>query len=962
MSESGIGTAFGTVPTAASEAGVSRAHGTLDKVFAGISRTLASYGVFLDHYQRPAVLRRIRHRMQLQNVSTIEEYRALLALEPAEAAELIREVVRPRGHLLRDTVVVEALRAALLVRARETDRPLVWVPECGDGEEAFTAAMIAADTFTALSSPVAFTVVGSDRNADALRAAQSGTLTAALLQQLPPPMRTRFLEGGGLEARVVLELRRHCQFFLHDVIAQAPPCVDVDVVVARNLLMHLQPALQRRALEHLYAALRPRGMLLVGPLAEQLDQPDLFRLVQLAPGLYQRVERTRSPPRREAWRVGDALIEVFRGASTAMLLLDAGYAVSSMNASASRLLDEAPEDIVGVELLNLVDFADRARLAETLAALPQERRVGLDVVMAGGRSTSLTLSALHNRVLVELVDAGDTRLRMRATEQARRTDAVLRTVKDGIIVTDAEGLVIEFNEPAEHLTGWSRGDALHEPLAKCFRFMKAVRNAADGMVPVSLRKGFVDDGNGDYFLMHRDGRRIAVSLRTAAIGADGGQVVVFEDISERKLLAEELAYRATHDSVTGLLNRGEFELRVREAHERLRTEGGSAVLCFIDVDQFKVINDTLGHVAGDELLHELAGELRVRLTDDDAFARLGGDEFGVLMPGYDLDSARPLIDNLLEGVRRFRFYWAGQGYAVTISIGVGALDASTESITHTMSLADAACFAAKDAGRDRAHYAGDDDELPRRYADMSLVGKLGRALDEERFTLHFEDVVSAMRPERVVYLVRIRDQDDGLITPGAFIQAAERFFLMGALDRWVVRNALRGVARLPADDVIYALNVSGQSMGDDKFLAYVLAELDASGVDPGRICFEITETAAVSRLNEAIRFIRNLSDAGCRFALDDFGAGMASFSYLKNFDVDYLKIDGGFVRSMLENRSDLGVVRTLNRIGHEVGLRTIAEHVENRELLEPLRAMGVDWVQGRAIAKDRPFQLLLDGA
>ncbi len=963
MSESGSGSGIGVMIEADRDADEISDRGGLDRVYLAISRIVAGHGVSLDHYQRDAVLRCIRHRMHVLNVATIEEYRAMLASDPVAVSGLIHEIMRPQGQLFRDTIVLEALRAVLLLRARETDCQRIWVPGCFDGEDVFTTAIIATDTFLAADEASGFVVFGSDRDTELLRTAQAGVFSAALATRIPPHFCNRYLSRTSDDPRVDYELRRRCQFLAHDAVAQASPFLDLDLIVARNLLLNLQPALHRQVLEYFYAALRPRGMLLVGALEFQLEHEDLFHLVQFAPGLYQRVERKGASPRRGLVRHGEPFADIFRGASTPMMLLDAGFAAVAMNTSASVLLDESPDDIVGMDILEMVEPVDRGRLAEVLATLAAERRARIDLTFAGGQSVVLALSYVQGRVLAELNGAGDDHLRRRSTEQARRTGALLRTIKDGVIVTGGEGSIVEFNEQAERLTGWARHAALRQPLQKIFRLMTPAPNTPHGLQPVPVRDGVSDDAAGELFLLHRDGRRIAVSLRATPIAGDGSQVLVFEDISERKLLTEELAYRASHDSVTGLFNREEFEARAREAHAELRRSGGSAVLGYIDVDQFKVINDTLGHVAGDELLHELAAQLRIHLGED-AFARLGGDEFGVLIMKHDLRTVRPLIDTLLDAVRRFRFYWAGQAYAVTISVGVSAVDAATENITRAMSLADAACFAAKDAGRDRARYADDSDDLPRRYADMNLVGKLGRALDEERFALYFEDVVSLAPPQRPVYrelLVRIRDDDGHLIPPGAFIRAAERFYLMGALDRWVVRHALRGIAALPQDDIVYALNLSGQSLGDDHFLAYVLAELKASAVDPQRVCFEITETAAVSRLTEAIRFISRVTEAGCRFALDDFGAGMASFSYLKKFDVDYLKIDGSFVRSMLVSPSDLGVVETINRIGHEAGLLTIAEHVEDRELLEPLRKMGVDWAQGRAIAVGRPFAELGGG-
>jgi len=417
--------------------------------------------------------------------------------------------------------------------------------------------------------------------------------------------------------------------------------------------------------------------------------------------------------------------------------------------------------------------------------------------------------------------------------------------------------------------------------------------------------------------------------------------------------------------VTGLLNRDEFELRVRNALTRAHQGHGKSVVCFIDIDQFRLINDVLDHTAGDEMLHELAAELRVRLCEGDALARLSGDEFGVLLPGRQLSDVEATVQELLEAARRFRFQWLDRKYSITVSIGVAQIDASSESAGRVLSLADAACHSAKAAGRDRAKFMGRDVEAQTHHTQMGMVGEVGRAIEEGRLLLVSEDVVRVDAPDVVVYrelLVRLRGEDGALLKPVHFVPAAERYFLMTALDRWVMHEAMSKLATLAPNahrGILYALNVSGQSLSDPEFLDYVIREIEETGVDPHRLCFELTETAAVSRLTDASRFVTRLTALGCQFALDDFGVGMSSFGYLKNFPVHFLKIDGSFVRSMRESQIDRGVVETINRIGHQLGLKTIAEHVESLDLLEPLKLMGVDWAQGHGIAPARSLDDLL---
>lgn len=937
--------------------------GRIDAAYAAIQRQLALSGVDLSLFQRNAVLRRVARRMRLLQLSRVEDYAEQLNHDRVETRQLVRELQLPLGLLFRDPEVTDTLQRLLPSLLADSARPEIWVPGCGSGEEVWALAMLVAQAQAAQESPLAFTIFGTDSEPDLLEGARRGIFT--LPDRVPQPLRSRYLrarDGVCVVSRMICD---RAIFLLHDL-TQPAPVFALDFICCRNLLAILEPAAQRRALQCLHAALKPGGSLLTGRLETLEGQDDLFVRDPRLSGLYRRNDRpARRQPQTVESNAGSS--PVFSAIGRPALLLNDHYEIVDANPLAIELspnfrLGPFPERIAAI---------DRPRLLDALRGLASVPSMQLDVALSGGGHCGLRLVRLQppdgeRRIFVELT-AADAHEQLRAllASQAGRADALLRAMSNGVILLDAQGLVLEFNPVAERLTGWTRAEAIGQPYPRVFR----LGLPANQEHPVECVLGDAlpqPADRNDLYLQHRDGRRYAISLRTrplpAATRQTGGAVVVFEDVSEMNLLTEELAYRATHDPLTGLLNRDEFEARARAALAEAKRSGVASVLCYIDVDQFKIINDTLGHVAGDELLHELAGELRSQLNETDVLARLGGDEFGVLLSGSDLKQARPVVEGLIDAARRFRFFWSGQTYAITISAGAAMIESTAENVTGAMSMADAACFVAKDAGRDRVRFAGEDDELSRRVVDMSLVGKIGKSLDENRFVLHYEDVVRIEQPDDIVYrelLVRMRDDDGKLLTPGAFIQAAERYFLMSALDRWVLHHALHGIAKLPADSVIYAVNISGQSLGDDKFLDFVLGEIDRSGVDPERLCFEITETSAVSRLTEAVRFMSRVADTGCRFALDDFGAGMASFSYLKNFRVDFLKIDGSFVRAMLGSRSDRGMVESINRIGHEMGLKTIAEHVESTALLEPLREMGVDWAQGRSIAWGRPFDELI---
>lgn len=851
----------------------------------------------------------------------------------------------------RDARLLAALQRILPQRFADGDCAQLWVPACGSGEAAWSLAMLVEEALA--SADADFIVYGTDTDVALLQHARRGVFSSALVQAVPTALRERHLQAVGDEGlhRVARPLARRCQFMLHGLDAP-PPFVDLSLVLCRGTLLQLAPSLQRRRLEHLHRALQPGGLLLLaGEPDAALAHEDLFTPHPQAPGLYLRRSRSRPALPRDVGlaRGLDVYAAAFHTAAEPQLLLDERGCVLEANAAAQRCFDTALLTARSVDTLFHAADAERLHDARARAAAGLVGRLAL--ALRTQQPVQAELRAVGrdpDRVLMRLSPVAED-----ALQASRKLDALMTTLNQGVVLCDEQSRILDMNARAEALCGLTRDEALGQLLAQVFRVEPLALQ--EPRAPVSMI------GSGEeYWLSHRDGRRLSIICSERRFD-DGSALWLFDDVSEHKLITAELAWRATHDAVTGLLNRETFELRARKASIAAQRGGFTAVLCYIDVDQFKLVNDRLGHGAGDELLRELAAALRSVVRPGDAFARLGGDEFGVLMPGLDLVAARPAIEALLVAARRFRFHWDDTALSVTISIGASLIDAECD-VTRALSLADAACFGAKDAGRDRLRVAGDDDAVDRRRIDMSLVGRLGRALEAGSLELHYDDVVDVSAPQRVVYrelLVRLRERDGRLLAPAAFIQAAERFFMMASLDRWVIRHALRGIAQLPPDDVIYAVNLSAQSLSDERLLDYVLGEIRASGVDPRRLCFEITETAAVSRLTEAVHFVGEAAAAGCRFALDDFGAGMASFAYLKNFDVDFIKIDGGFVRSMLENRVDRGVVESINRIGHQMGLRTIAEHVESKALLEPLRAIGVNWAQGHGIAASRPFADLL---
>ncbi len=435
---------------------------------------------------------------------------------------------------------------------------------------------------------------------------------------------------------------------------------------------------------------------------------------------------------------------------------------------------------------------------------------------------------------------------------------------------------------------------------------------------------------------------------------------VYADLSRARALNRELAWQAGHDGLTGLINRRQFERKLMRALEDARGEDSHHALMFLDLDQFKVVNDTSGHTAGDELLRQLGGLLKAQLRSTDTIGRLGGDEFAVLLGYCDLPKARAIADKLRQTVANFRFTWDKRMFEIGVSIGLVPVDARSSSIAALMSAADVACYAAKESGRNRVHvFEASDGELGRRQTDMEWSGRITDALREERIYLEVQKAV-ALRGELPVteyreVLLRMQERDGTPVPTDALIRAAERYNLMPShVDRWVVKTTCRLIAggALPADaQRIVAINLSGASLGDAGFLSFVREEIAAQGIAPQVLCFEVTETAAINNLAHAIEFINSLRALGCRFALDDFGSGLSSFGYLKNLPVDFLKIDGEFVRDIVEDAVDRAMVTAICGVGRAIGIPTIAEWVENDAVKGVVRELGVGYAQGYGIAR-----------
>ena len=468
----------------------------------------------------------------------------------------------------------------------------------------------------------------------------------------------------------------------------------------------------------------------------------------------------------------------------------------------------------------------------------------------------------------------------------------------------------------------------------------------------------------EFRVNHKYGDMIWVRATLRMISRDGDSEILIscEDISEARILSEQLEYQAQHDSLTGLINRGEFERRLRRVLNSQSADNEHA-LCYLDLDQFKIINDSCGHLAGDELLRRVSHKLNSVVRKRDTLARLGGDEFAVLLEHCPLDQAKRVATEILDAVCALRFSWEGKRFAPGVTIGLVPINEHSGTVTDVLSAADSACYAAKDAGRNRVHvYHPDDSELSKRRSEMQWVSEINRALEEDRLCMAAQPIAPLAvsgpknRGKHCEVLIRMRDETGEIIYPGSFLPAAERYNLSVRLDRWVVSAVITWLQENPGELdslALCAINLSGHSLGDAGFLDFLLEKFQAEGIAADKFCFEVTETAAVANLGAAIQFMTALKSIGCSFALDDFGTGLSSFNYLKNLPVDYLKIDGSFIKEITRDPIDRAMVQSINDIGHVMGMETIAEFVESEEILQVLQEIGVDYVQGYAIGRPR---------
>ncbi|MGD9388889.1 MAG: EAL domain-containing protein [Thioalkalispiraceae bacterium] len=549
-----------------------------------------------------------------------------------------------------------------------------------------------------------------------------------------------------------------------------------------------------------------------------------------------------------------------------------------------------------------------------------------------------------------------------------KAQITLQAIGEGVITTDTNGLITYLNPAAEHLTGFSMQYALNKPLSSIFRIKESATNKnIDYPIMDCINAAKKIHHESNYILMRNDDAEYAIrETATPLFNKEQkvvGAVLVFHDFTSIKKMSDVLTYQATHDDLTGLINRRAFETRIESIINNLKPDQ-THTLCYVDLDQFKIVNDTCGHVAGDNLLKIVANNVQQKIRRNDLFARIGGDEFAMVLVDCNIQKAHALAESIKNTISGIPFTWDNHSFKIGCSIGIVQIT-SDSNLTDIMIAADTACYIAKEKGRNRIHaYNIDDDIISQKQGELRWFQRINSALEHDQFILYSQQIASfSQGSHENVHEILVRMiENDELINPGAFIYSAERYNLMPKIDRWVISTLFSKIqnAGNGYNDLVYSINLSGQTLGDDTFTEFLDHQFEMTGINPGSIIFEITETSAISNYIDAIEFISYFKEKGCRFALDDFGSGMCSFQYLNEFPVDYLKIDGNFVKNIDQSAFNKSVIESISQIGHSLGLKIVAEFVENQSIMDCLDTSLIDYVQGYAIEYPRPVDDLFD--
>jgi len=557
------------------------------------------------------------------------------------------------------------------------------------------------------------------------------------------------------------------------------------------------------------------------------------------------------------------------------------------------------------------------------------------------------------------------------SNEKERAEVTLHSITDTVITVDLEERVVYINPAGKKLLSFDSEEFGYS--SKFKDIFKIVEESSGEIIDDPLHECFVT-GEIVHLPEHSslivdEKSIVSIEASIAPMKSESGDllgaVIVVQDVSHTRRLTRQLSYQASHDLLTGLYNRRKFEENLEEILINVREEDRHHVLFYLDLDNFKIVNDTCGHIAGDELLKQLPALFNEVLRSGDIVARLGGDEFGIILENCELRQATIIADKIRKTIKDYRFIWDDRTFEIGVSIGVIGIHSDNCEMSQVLSSADVACYAAKDSGRNRVHvYEASDEAVNERYGQMHWTARISKALDENRFTLYQQPIVDVASNDsnHLEILLRMIDEEGNIIPPGAFMPAAERYGLMPDIDRWVIHEVFKYIgADDPADPIkgsnrIFAINLSGDSINDSQLLDFILAEKDKFDISLSNVCFEITETVAISNLTKATLFINKLKEHGCVFSLDDFGSGLSSFAYLKSLPVDYLKIDGSFVKDVSRDEIDRAMVEAIQQIGKVMKLDTIAEHVEDEATLQVLKEIGIDFVQGYHLGRPQAVE------
>lgn len=607
-------------------------------------------------------------------------------------------------------------------------------------------------------------------------------------------------------------------------------------------------------------------------------------------------------------------------------------------------------------MLTGIDTIRDGNIGYQLPSTPIEE---LNILAKHINNMSATLKQAQER----LVEDSDNELYV---ERAKAL-VTLEAIGEGVITTDNEANITYMNPAAEILTGVKYHEVTGMSLHK---FFKVRHPDSDISKEYPVQKVIQDQDTLNHdphlTLIRPNNSEIVIKDTASPIHDRNGNVIgmalVFHDFSHIKHMSDKLAYQASHDDLTELYNRREFEKQLESALKDAQERDTEHALCYLDLDQFKIINDTCGHLAGDVLLKQISHQIRSRIRRHDLLARLGGDEFGIIFYDTDIKEAVKFSEQVRSSVADFKYIWHNASFDIGVSIGLVPINASVNSHSELLIRADSACFIAKDNGRNCIHtYAPSDRDIMRRSDELQWYNRITDAIDNDSFELYCQ-LIQPLHSDNDKnshheVLLRLKDTDE-MVLPSEFLPAAERYLLMPRIDRWVIDSFLKTFERKAISNFqgdIYAINLSGQSLCNEEFLDYIIQRLQGQYVNPEYLIFEITETAAISNLDKALHFINTLKELGCRFALDDFGTGVSSFQYLHDLPVDYLKIDGKFVRNIEHSQINHSIISAITDIGHELGLKIIAEFVEDETIHNKLKESDIDYVQGYAVG--RPFPL-----